>query len=668
MAHILTRQYVASDKSDQVSRLISGCVTTRSPTCAGATVEQVSSTLRSSSVHAPGDVRTARPFPPPLALALVLGLLGAVAVSAAPIVDVGSGPGASGSIVTASIFAALCALVIPAAAIVVARRHPALSGALLAGAGALSFGVAILDLQLFVDAIDANRLELFRPISAGVITAGVGSYVALLGHALLVVAGILGLVVIHRESERDGYGSAHAAEYDGRSVGGRIGAWPTSVLILAAGAYVLSLFAPAFDSQDPIFLARSLVDSPAASAVGTALVAVAVLIVTASALTSISPWVGAGGVVGAGVGALGVSGTRVVAGLASGDRIGVGAGSIVGAIAAVVIVGVGAVIPILSARREAAAAEEARPVKSENQAQSGGSKKARRAAMIEQAREAQAHVTKMHRIAGALGIGAAVSAALGASLPILSLPGGLAEPSILATRIVFVAAIVLFIASLGLWIPGRAVAIRPAVGTLWTTVVMGIAAVVQPAVIATDVSGVDLGTGVYVMGVACALAAAAGLALWFAGTAEREEIDTSVEIEANSVVRLLAGLGGVLALGGTALPLYRGANHTAASITQWPWGSDAWGIDTWGQLLVGVSVLLASVVATRSRPPRAVALLVGSAVSVSIYLAAGPLTSSRIPDATVGAGAIAAATGLLLLVVAAFFSARTTLSMHAERR
>ena len=649
---------------------MSGCVTTRSPACAGTTVDQVSSSPRSSSVHASGDVRTDRPLPPPLALALVLGLLGAAAVSVAPLIGVGSGPGASGSIVTASIFSALCALTIPAAAIVVTRRHPAMAGALLAGAGALSFGVAILDLQLFVDAIDANRLELFRPISAGAITAGAGSYVALLGHALLVVAGILGLVVVHGESERDGYGSARAAEFDGRSVGGRIGAGATSVLILAAGVYVLSLFGPAFDSQDPIFLARTLVDSPAASAVGTALVAVAVLIVTASALTSISPWVGAGGVVGAGVGALGVSGTRVVAGLASDDRIGVGAGSVVGGVAAVVIVGVGAVIPILATRREVAAAEEAevRPVRSGSQAQAVGTKKARRAAMIEQAREAQAHVTRLHRIAGALGIGAAVLAGLGASLPILSLPGGLAEPSILATRIVFVAAIVLLVASLGLWIPGRGVAIRPAVGTLWTTVVMGIAAVLQPAVIATDVSGVGLGAGVYVMGVASALAAAAGLALWFAGTAEREEIDTSVEIEANSVVRILAGLGGVLALVGTALPLYRGATHTAASITQWPWGSDAWGIDTWGQLLVGVSVLLASVVATRSRPPRAVALLVGSAVSVSVYLAAGPLTSSRIPDATVGAGAIASATGLLLLVVAAFFSARTTLSMHAGRR
>ncbi|MDI9915250.1 hypothetical protein [Rhodococcus sp. IEGM 1379] len=625
----------------------------------------MSSTPRNSPVQYADDVRLPPRVPPIVALALLVAVLGGVAVAVAPLIGVGSGQGASGSIVSASVFAALCALAVPAVAIGVCRRSPSLAGALLAGIGAMSLGVAILDVQLFVDAIDANRLELFRPISAGLINAGMGAYVALIGHGLLVVAGGLGLVIVHRESERDGYGSARAAEYDGRSVGARIGTWPTAAAIFAAIAYVLALFGPAFDSQDPIFLVRPLVDSPAASALGTGLVAVALLIVTAVALTSISSWVGAGALVGAGIGALGVSGTRVVAGLAGGDRIGVGVGSIVGALAAVVIVGIGAAVPALTARRESRAAVASAPASAQRGAARRGNetKSARKAAMIEQARAEQARVRKLHRLAGALGVIAAALAATGASLPVLSLPEGVPEPSILATRIVLLAAGVLLVASLGLFLPGRANMIRPVLGTLWTTVVMGAAAVLQPVVIATDVPGVGLGIGVFVLGAASVVAAATGIALWLAGTAEREDIDTSVEYAVNRAVLVVGGIGGVLSLAGTALPLYRGERYSAASVGDWPWG-----INTWGQLLVGVAVLVAVLIAPRARPARAKALLIGSAATMLAYVISGPLTSSRIPDATVGVGAITAGTGLLLLVVAVLLVRATQSSAQADKQ
>lgn len=615
----------------------------------------MSSTPPTSPARASGGVRASI-----LNLALILALLGAVAVAGAPIVGVVNGPGASGPILGASIFAALCALVIPVRAVGTARRNPALSGALLAGAGAVSVGVAILDVQVFADAIDANRLEFFRPISAGVIDAGAGASVVLLGHGLSVIAGVLGIVAIHRESERDGYGSAHVAEHHDRSVGGRIGTGPTTVLIVAAGVYVLSSFGPAFDSQDPIFLVRTLVDGPAASAIGTAVVAVAVLIVTASALTSISPWVGAGALVGMGVGALGSSGTRVVAGLASDDRIGVGAGSLVGACAAVVLVGVGAAVPLLSSRRESRVAEAAIPASAHSVSRSKG---ARKAEMIAQAHAAQARVTKLHRLAGAFGVITAALAAVAAMLPVLNLPEGLPEPSFAAIRIVAVAAAVLLVVSLGLFVPGRAATIRPVLGPLWTVVPFASAAVLQPAVIATDISGVGLGSGVFVLGAASVVAVATGLVSWLAGTAEREDIDTSVELETNFTVSVLAGVGGALVLVGAALPLYRGEGHNAASITQWPWG-----IDIWGQLLLGTAVVVACLIAARSRPVRAVALLVGSALSTAVYLVMWPLTSSRIPDATVGAGAIAAATGLLLITVAVFSCVATAPSTRATRQ
>ncbi len=293
MPHSLTWEYVDPGKTDESSRFVITRVTTGSPVHSGTTVDRVSTT--------PGTTSQARFDDPGVKsggapLAAVIGLLGAVGVAASPVVGVGSGRGVDttgGSCFRRSLRcrlhdrrAAGCGAHLRAQARL-RRRTP----------GRYRRGVpraAILDVQLFVDAIDANRLDLFRPISAGSIDAGPGAYLALAGHGLLVASGVLGFMVVHRESERDGYGSARAAEFDGRSVGGRIGGWPTALLILAAVVFVLSLFGPSFSSQDPIFLVKPLVDSAAATAVGTGLVGVAVLVAVAAALTSISLPVGCG--------------------------------------------------------------------------------------------------------------------------------------------------------------------------------------------------------------------------------------------------------------------------------------------------------------------------------------------------------------------------------------
>ena len=87
-----------------------------------------------------------------------------------------------------------------------------MAGALLAGAGAVSVGAAVLDTQLWTDAIDANRLELFRPETAAELAAGSGAYAALGGHLLIAFAGLLGMVAVHRESLMDGYGDARSSE------------------------------------------------------------------------------------------------------------------------------------------------------------------------------------------------------------------------------------------------------------------------------------------------------------------------------------------------------------------------------------------------------------------------------------------------------------------------
>lgn len=577
---------------------------------------------------------------------LAVGALGALGVALGPVFGAADADAdTTGPLTSAAVLAAVCVLLVPLLAALALRRHPAAAGALLAGLGAVSVGAALLDVQLFVDAIDANRLELFRPISAGAVGAGPGAYAVFLGHVLLAIAGALGLMVISHEAGRDGYGSAGSAEFDGRSVGGRIGALPATLLVVAAGVFALSLLAPAFSSQDPVVLVRPLVGSAGVSAVGTALIAAAVLVVIALALTSTAPEVGWGAVVGAGLAALAVGGTRVVAGTAAGNRIDVAAGSVVAASAATVIVLVGAAIPHLARWREARIVQPAPTARTGPKTTKG----ALTAAMIAQSRAAQARVSRLHRRAGVVAVVTAVTAAAGALLPVLSLPDAVAEPTMFSPRLVLCASGALVIVALGLFSPRRADAIRPVVGVVWTAIVMSVAAVMQSAVIATDVPGVGLGVGALVLCAGAVLAVATGIAVWVAGSAEREDVDTSAARGYSRAVIGFGGLGAVAVLIGTALPLYRSESASAASVLAWPWG-----IDTWGQLFLGVGVVAAATVAVASRRARATALLAGSALAALVYLGAWPLTSARAAGATLGAGAIATTAGIVLLVVAAF--------------
>ncbi|MFC9363775.1 hypothetical protein ACFTZB_45375, partial [Rhodococcus sp. NPDC057014] len=115
-------------------------------------------------------------------LAVLLSLVGGLGVASAPVlqavraVDGAAAPSAIGA---AAVWAAVFAVAAPVLAVpAVLARNTAMAGALLAGAGAVSVGAAVLDTQLWSDAIDANRLELFRPDTAAELAAGTGAYAA----------------------------------------------------------------------------------------------------------------------------------------------------------------------------------------------------------------------------------------------------------------------------------------------------------------------------------------------------------------------------------------------------------------------------------------------------------------------------------------------------------
>lgn len=577
------------------------------------------------------------------AVGVALALVGGLAVGSGPALSVmrtaeGEALGAVGA---AGLTAAVLACAVPfLAGIALVVRRVAFAGALLAAAGVLSAGLCVLDAALWTDAINANRLELYRPVTAAALEAQPATFIVLIGHGLGMVAGLVGLMTLRRASLADGYGHSDYPEATGRSAGARAGFLLVVPVGVAAAVLVAALFAPPLRSTDPVILVPAVIESGFASSVGAALVAVGVLVVVTTALASISPLAAAGALVGGGLAALGLVGTRLVAGIAAGDRIGPGAGSVWGASAAAVLVLAGAGMPVIVAARERRALQALVTTAPD---ETGPGKTG----------PVRTHSRRWHAAAGVAGIGTGVLAGVGALLPILQTPAPLPAPQIYATRVVLVAAIVLAVASVWLLLSEFAAAVRPAVGVLWVAVVMAASGVLQPMVLALDIRGIELGAGAVAIALAVVGAVLTGLLTWLAGSAERDEIDTSAELPVNRTVLVVGGVGALTAVIGLALPLYRGEAYTATSVGKFPWGWDAW-----GQALFAAAVVIAVAVASRSRPVRAGALLAGVAVGMSVYLMGWPLTQARVEDPVAGPGAAPAIVGMVLLGIAAVLTVR----------
>ncbi|MET4046367.1 MULTISPECIES: hypothetical protein [unclassified Rhodococcus (in: high G+C Gram-positive bacteria)] len=572
----------------------------------------------------------------------VLGALcGVVALSFEPVVTQGSVSAASGEVIGAGVtVAALIALtpvvlVAVMAVLGVTARRAALTGAVTAGYGAVSAGLAVLDIGLLVDPIDSNRLELFRPITAAALEPGTGAYLVLAAHVLAALGGLFGLIAVSRASLSDGYGYSTHADMANRASAIRIGGWLSVLAVGAAAVAAGSMFASPYDSSDAIVLVPVVIDSPMTTSVGSGIVALAVLIVAAAALASISPTVAAGASIGAGLGMLGVTGSRVLAGASSGPGVDAAPGSWVGVFASAVLVVVGVVLFPVSKLRE----------------RRGDSAEVRRTTPV----DSTSATNRWHVVAGVVGVAAGGLIVAGALLPTLSVPDGLPNPTILATRVAAVAGFMLVLASIPLFFSVLAAPVRPVLGVLAVAAVMGASGVLQSVVLATDIDGIALGVG----GVATALgtigAVLCGGCVLLAGSAEREDVDTSdtrIDVGLGSV----AWLGGLLSAAGLALPLYRGTDVTAAWFGIFPWG---W--DVWGQAFLAVTIVVSAVVASRSRPSRGTALLAGCVIAMIIYLLGWPLTETRALEPVIGSGVIVGALGALTLTVAALLSARSRL-------
>ncbi|PTR36936.1 hypothetical protein C8K38_122100 [Rhodococcus sp. OK611] len=593
--------------------------------------------------------------PGPVAIAaVVLALLGVAATAVAPVLGVirqETGPAVAAAAVTALV----CAALAPALAVLaLVGRRPAVAGTVLAGAGGVSVGLVVLDLQLLDDPINANRLELFRPLTAASLSAGPGAYAILAGHVLVVLAGLLGLVAAARASNADGYGHSDYPDHDGAGVGRRIGAGLSVLAVAAAVVLAAALFAPPLRSTDPVLLVPAVIESAAPMSLGAGLVGVAVLIVVAAALAAISPLGAAGAIVGAAVAALGLVGVRLVAGLPAGDGVSVGPGSVVAIAACAVLIAVGCVIPAAAAARarrglaqllaQSTAAATAAP------AAAGTTKSAARARA---AAAERARVGRWHVATAVAGIVAGLLGAVGALLPVLSVPDGVPEPRILATRVVLLAGVVLVVACVWLLLSEFAGLVRPAVGVLWAAQVMAVAAALQAVVVAGDLPGFGPGPGAALLALSAVAAAATGLLALCAGSAERDGIDTSVELPVQLPVLIVGSVAALVSVAALGLPLYRGRDFGPDSFAQWPWG---W--DLWGRALLAVVIAAAVLVAARSRAARGASLMIGAVTGMSVYLMGWPLTRARVAEPAMGAGAVCGLVAVALLAVTAFMVVR----------
>ncbi|WP_032404337.1 hypothetical protein [Rhodococcoides fascians] len=597
---------------------------------------------RIEPLDGPGD-RADDPSPTSrVAVALVFALIAAAAAVAAPLVgvvrSVDGSPVGSGAASAAVVAVALPILVAVAAAVAAATRRIEFAAALLAGYGAVALGITLLDIALLSDPIDANRLELFRPLSAAMLDSTTGAQILLVGHAASVLAGVAGWSAVHRAGLGDGYGHSVYSEHVGRASAGRVGSLLGALLGAFGVLAAVAAFSSLYRSEDPVVIVTAVVESPVFVAVGSGVVGVAALVVVASALASLSPLVASGASVGAGLGVLGFAGVGLLAGLSTGARVSAGPGAYLGTAAGIGLLVCGAALAPVAAARDRRALQRA-------QEREAGARSARGVA--------GPGATRWHAAAGSAGVLAGALFVVGSLLPILETDSGTAVPQILATRVVLVAGFVMILGSVPLMFSEFASAARPFVALFWLGAVSAAASVLQSVVLAEDVDGVGTGIGALAIIAGVVAAAVTGLLALFAGSAERDDIDTSADVSTDGVVLGVGLLGAALLAIGLALPLYRGSDVTAATVTEFPWG---W--DTWGQMVLAVGIVVAALVAARARAARGSVLLAAAAVAGIVHLASWPLTSARATDPVMGPAVLPLVVGIVVLGVAAALSAR----------
>lgn len=503
----------------------------------------------------------------------------------------------------------------------------------LIGAAALAPGRAVLDLQFAAEPSRASRPELYLPSDLYAHSVAPGLWLLVAGHVVTVVAGVLAL------RARAG---GEAGSADGTDPGRRL-----AVAVSAAVAAAIGLVMQPFTSSEVYLLAQNAFEGPLVAMAGYLLVAAALPVTAAIAVSSGDPDLIRGSLLGAAAGAAGLAVPAVAAALGL-DTLGLSVGPLL-TLAGLAVLVVAALVRMPAAE---AAGEDAADVR----------------------------LPGSVRLRTASGVGALVAGAcavIGAVTPQLQTQGSIAAPESPARWSLLAAGLVVGVLGTAMILPRTGVLVRPVLSVAWVGVLVAGTAVLDTAVTATGSAGgvASSGPGVVWTWIAMFVAAVTACASVVAGAVERDDLDPGADdppapddpaadgdaadgdaAEAGSgraSVLLLGALvvAGVLTVVAFGLPVFTAPDYVAAGL----WAR--FGTPSWG-LLSGTAVVLGGLVlAARSRQAPAVGLLCGAGVVLALHAASFPLSRGEIAGVSAGPGFWCAFAAVVAVLVAAMAAA-----------
>jgi hypothetical protein len=549
--------------------------------------------------------RTPAAFP----AALAVGALAAVLLVAGSVMPVVSG--ASPGFASAPLLIVLAVAPMALTAVFVLRGRPATAAGVLAGAAVLAPGRLVVDLQFFADPSATARPELYRPVVFALPPAAPGLWLLLAGLAATVTAGGLAVHAV---------GSRAGSRAEGRAGGrGRLACGLGGAAIAGIGV----MMAP-FSSSDAFLPVGSAFESPTLVLAGCLLMAFALPVAAGLAITSGTAELVRGSLLGLGLGAVTVALPDLVSGLAV-PGVTLAAGPIV------MLAGAAGLVPaaFLAGERTAGfPAEKVTETAEAGEARLPGS-------------------ARLRATTGTLGLLTMLTALVGALTPQVVVAGGVA-PQSPSRWLLFAAGLLVGALSLAMFVPRLAANVRPALSVCWAGVALAATAVLTTAITASELGfGLGPGPGAPWVAVSVLLAAATACCSVVAGMVERDDGDDPVDHISGPALFVPLVAGGVLAIGAFGAPSIVSPGYSEPAL----WSD--FGTPSWGLLIALLTVLGASLLALRSRPPRAAALLVGAAGVAVVRLLALPLAIGEIPGAHAGLGWWLTLGCVVALVVAA---------------
>jgi hypothetical protein len=567
----------------------------------------------------PTPSRWAR-IPLRLRVALLLSVLGAALMITGPALGLVDDQPPAG-------FAALPLLIVLALLAPLSALVAVLSGRLLLASGVLigfallAPGRALTDLQFARDALLASRPELMVPTSLAPLTASAGLWLLVAGHLAAAVAGVLVAGTAGAEP-----GSAYADQLDDTAGPRELIArrYLVGAAIATAAVVTVGLFRPIFRSHNAFLLARELMDNPTLVRLGGLVTIGAVALGLVFATSSARAATTGGVLLGLLAGLAGVFLPGMVAGQTV-DRLAPAAEPFY-ALAAVVVLLI-VVFLVLGTHTSVGIPRR----------------------LLEP--------RWLHRLAGAFGMLTGVAAILGGLGTQLVVGAGLDQPASYANRPVVAAGVLVVLLGAALFAGGVAATVRPAFTVALVSVAVagmgaldaaltGAGALDEALPGASVRPSLSVGYGVWFTGAAMIIAVAAAACAGIAGTTERDEVDLT-DRGPNRFLIIPSAAAVLLAVGAFALPAVRAPDFVAPGI----WSD--FRLTSWGLLLGLLAVVAAAGLAPVSRPPRAVALLLGAAGVVGVRLLEFPLTGDRAAQSSPGPGTWLALGCFVMLGIAA---------------